>query len=182
MRLFRTSYYISSELKRLIEHANAEPKLAARVIESFKVPVRNTEGALDHFSRALLDEWRQHGWLHNQFWHSGLRWSLVKLEPSEIDVMPLGGKAEEFHYPKLDRFVAELRDAANQGKRIPGVNDDPVCLLNTKGRANAKAHNRDQWSVQWSAFRFCDWGWRTPSRESDRYGRDPPLEAYSGHA
>jgi hypothetical protein len=123
------SHYIASELKRFLENAEKEPQLASKFAKALSEPGQPGEGTLHHMSRALLGTWREHCWLHEQFWHHNLLWSLVELAPSEINVMPLGGAADKFHYPNLDDFVKELRVAAQRRQRITGVHDDPNVLL-----------------------------------------------------
>jgi len=124
------SYYITSELKRLVEHADKQPDIAQRAIGALAVAGDRAEGALQHMSRALLGIWRQHSWLHDQFWGLQRRlWSLITIGPNEMDLMPLGGKADEFHYPKLNKAVEELREAAKRGIRVPGIHDEPMNLL-----------------------------------------------------
>jgi hypothetical protein len=100
-----------------------------RVLRAFELRGESGEGSLRHMSRALLGVWRQHSWLHDQFWGQRHIWSLVDIEPKEIDLMPLGGEADDFHYPKLDQAVKELELAAKCGKRVNGIHDDPVNLL-----------------------------------------------------
>ena len=124
------SYYIASELKRFLERADKQPSLDPKIIRAFSELANTNEGTLQHMSRALLDVWREHSWLHQQFWSQPpLAWSLVEVQPAEIDVMPLGGKPEEFHYPKLDVLVQQLQAAASRGERVAGIEDDPKSLL-----------------------------------------------------
>src|SRR5262245_13276154 len=108
------SYYITSELKRFVEHSDREPELPPKLLKALGEAAEPFEGPLQHMSRALICRWRDHSWLYEQFWDRTLSrfWSLVEVMPNEIDVMPLGGNANEFHYPKLDQFVDELRGAA----------------------------------------------------------------------
>ena len=132
------SYYIASELKRFLENADKEPNVSSNLIKALCEPPHINEGALHHMSRALLGIWREHSWLHQQFWDHNLLWNVVELAPHEIDVMPLGGSAEEFHYPKLNQFVEELRAAAQSRQRVSGVHDDPNALLTSRAEPMLK--------------------------------------------
>ena len=133
------AYYITSELQGFLENADIDPTIHPKAFKAFHEPGaphepgKPFEGALQHMSRALLDIWRDHAWLYEQFWSRSLQWSLVELQPCEIDVTPLGGEVDEFHYPKLDKFVQELKSAAASGQRIKGVYDDPKVLLASRG-------------------------------------------------
>lgn len=125
------SYYIISELKRLVESADKQPTLESKVVDALKSePCDAKEGTLHHMSRSLLGEWRGHSWLHERFWSDPpLVWSLVEVQPDEINVLPIGGKPEEFHYPKLNALVEELRVADSRGERVPGIHEDAKSLL-----------------------------------------------------
>ncbi|MBU6400342.1 MAG: hypothetical protein KGS61_08490 [Verrucomicrobia bacterium] len=120
------AHYIASELNRVVEHADAGEVPDAAFLG---LPASPSEGALQHMSRVLLCDLRKHSWLYDQFWARVGRWSLVKLRPDEIDVMPIGGPADKWHYPKLDAFVRDLQAAANAGVPIPNLPDDPAYLL-----------------------------------------------------
>lgn len=87
------------------------------------------ENAIQCLAHKLICDVRNHSWLYEQFYQKGLFWSLASLCIDEIDVMPMGGNARDFHYPKLSKFVDEVKCAAEKKESIPGVNDTPEKLL-----------------------------------------------------
>ena len=125
------SYYISSELHRLVEHADRGDKPDSSILNLSPNP---NEGALQHMSRMLLGELRKHSWLHTQFWERNLDWFLISLAPNEVDAMPMGGDVATWKYPKLDILVHEIQEAHKRGAPVSGLSDDPQLLLKRRSK------------------------------------------------
>jgi len=120
--------YLRSELAALSEK---DENTFQKAVALLNTKSSTSEGPLQHLTRVLLCDYRCHSWLYEQLYKNDLSWYLAKIHASDIDVPPIGGDASHWHYPKLDRFVEDLKTASYSNQNIPGLPEEPARLLDT---------------------------------------------------